>query len=377
MTQTMRRVRLLLLTLIIAIGMCAPDMTSNVYAAAKKPAKVGGLKVSKLALDGSATTGFKVSWKKAKNASKYQVQYKKKASKKWKTYKTVKTKSVKIKKLAPATKYSFRVRGIKGKKKGKWSKVKTATTRTITPYAPVTAWPTYIDEGTIKVEWPSVSNATSYTVVCMDGDEHQAGKISTKKTSATFSGLESAVGYQIKVSAVNGKKVSKAAVYETSTFEAGSGQVLQMREPTSIYYTLTHFRQKNGAIPGDEMRYPVLYAVYYDSEGDVSSDSGYFFPKYMDVQSATIYNGLMHQGNAANPITSETTLKVGDEYMNLEGKTSKIKGLRLSLEANHDSIRDIGSYKDAYDYIEYYDLDIIFEDDSMNATPLFIQWKNE
>lgn len=72
----------------------------------------------------------KLSWKKTKDISKYQVAYKQKGSKKWK-YKTVAKdkKSVVIKKLKGNKKYQFKIRTYKkvnGEKKySKWSKTKT------------------------------------------------------------------------------------------------------------------------------------------------------------------------------------------------------------------------------------------------------------
>lgn len=85
------------------------------YAAAK-PAKVTGLAMS--ARTASTVT---LKWKKAKRAKKYQIGYKQDGSG-WK-YKTVKSKykSKKLTGLKAYKRYSFRVRGVAGKRKGKWS----------------------------------------------------------------------------------------------------------------------------------------------------------------------------------------------------------------------------------------------------------------
>lgn len=71
----------------------------------------------------------KLTWNKAKNAKKYQVQYslnkKFKTAKKYKTRtKTAKKLSVTIKKLLMNKTYYFKVRGVNGSVYGKWSKVK-------------------------------------------------------------------------------------------------------------------------------------------------------------------------------------------------------------------------------------------------------------
>ena len=71
----------------------------------------------------------KLSWKKAKRAKKYQIQYslnkKFKKAKKYKT-KTISTAKLKytVKKLTKKKKYYFRVRGVNGKSYGAWSKIK-------------------------------------------------------------------------------------------------------------------------------------------------------------------------------------------------------------------------------------------------------------
>jgi len=102
----------------------ASAFTVPASAAAKVPAKVTGVKAVKPITD----TMISISWKKAKNAKQYQVNYKKANAKKWIALK--KTKALKITKkgLKKNTKYKFRVRGINGRKKGKFSKVITKKT---------------------------------------------------------------------------------------------------------------------------------------------------------------------------------------------------------------------------------------------------------
>lgn len=82
----------------------------------KKPAKVKTPKVST-----PKKKQLKITWKKAKNAKKYQVQYS--TSKTFKNYKTKTTTkcSITLKKLKAGKKYYVRVRAINGSKKGKWS----------------------------------------------------------------------------------------------------------------------------------------------------------------------------------------------------------------------------------------------------------------
>ncbi len=80
-----------------------------------KVGKVTGVKVTK------KSKALKVTWKKASNAKKYQVAYKRYGKKyKW-HYKTVSSKTYTIKKLKKNKKYYVKVRAINGSKKGAWS----------------------------------------------------------------------------------------------------------------------------------------------------------------------------------------------------------------------------------------------------------------
>ena len=76
---------------------------------------------------------FTLSWKRTKGATGYQVQYKLKSAKKFKTLKTLKKLKVTSRKLKKGKKYQFKVRtytNVKGTKVyGKWTKVKIANCR--------------------------------------------------------------------------------------------------------------------------------------------------------------------------------------------------------------------------------------------------------
>lgn len=82
-------------------------------------------KAKKLTAKNNKKKSIKLTWKKATNAKKYQIQYS--TSKKFKkkvVTKTTKKLKYTIKKLAKGKTYYIRVRGINGKEVGKWSKVK-------------------------------------------------------------------------------------------------------------------------------------------------------------------------------------------------------------------------------------------------------------
>ena len=106
---------------------------NQAYAAAKakKPAKVTGVKAEAV-----SSSSVKVTWKKAKNAKKYQIYVSTNAKKNFKRAATVKAsaRSYTVKKynkkaLKANKKYYFKVRAINGKKKGKFSKTVSAKTK--------------------------------------------------------------------------------------------------------------------------------------------------------------------------------------------------------------------------------------------------------
>ena len=94
----------------------AASFAVSAEAAVKTPAKVKGLKITK-----ATNTYISLSWSKAKNAKKYQVNYRLTTAKKWSVLNT-KSKKATLKKLQADKQYVIKVRGINGKKKGSFSK---------------------------------------------------------------------------------------------------------------------------------------------------------------------------------------------------------------------------------------------------------------
>ena len=111
------------MSIVIAVAMVFSVMVfmpEDVSAAAKKPGKVTITKATKM------NQMITVTWKKTKNAKKYQV-YAKAGKGKWKRVATVKSngkakQTYKIKKCKWNTKYQIKMRAVNGKKKGGWSK---------------------------------------------------------------------------------------------------------------------------------------------------------------------------------------------------------------------------------------------------------------
>lgn len=119
--MNIRKICRLLIVLAIATAMIGSS-ASMASAAAKTPAKVTGVQVT-----GATDTTISISWKKASNAKKYEVQYKLSTAKSWKSKTTTSIKAT-VKGLKSNKKYQFRVRGLNGKKKGGFSKTLTQQT---------------------------------------------------------------------------------------------------------------------------------------------------------------------------------------------------------------------------------------------------------
>lgn len=137
----------------------AADALADPAFAAAKPAKVAGIKISS-----ADDTSIGLSWAKARNAKKYEVAYRLSSSKSWKSKKTSSLK-VTIGNLKTDKKYCFRVRGLNGSMKGKWSSMLAQKTY---------VRPEMIDNGTIfalertagqiRIKWRGVDDANGYKI---------------------------------------------------------------------------------------------------------------------------------------------------------------------------------------------------------------------
>lgn len=124
--------KLLVFLLAFAVVFSYSVMPMNqAYAASKKPGKVTVSKVTAV-----SSSSIKVTWKKASNAKKYQIYASTKKNRNFKRVATVSSskRSYTVKKLSKKylkanTRYYFKVRAVNGSKKGKFSAVKSRTTK--------------------------------------------------------------------------------------------------------------------------------------------------------------------------------------------------------------------------------------------------------
>ncbi len=189
----------IMLLAVVAFSLSLPG-ADETYAASSKPAKV----VIKSAVS-TDYNAVKITWKKAKNAKKYQVYRATSKNGKYKLIKTTTERSFTNKKLTTGKKYYFKVRAINGKKKGSFSakkavtpKLKKVVVKTITSTA-----------STIKLTYKKVNGAKKYQIyraTAKNGKYKLVG--TTTKLSFTNKILTSEKKYFYKIRAVrsvNGK----------------------------------------------------------------------------------------------------------------------------------------------------------------------------
>ncbi len=193
-------------------------------------ATVSGLKA------GTTASTITLSWKKASNATGYQVQQYK--SGKWQTVATIKkasTVSYKLSKLKAGTNYRFRVRAYNGKSYGSWVEISAYTNLAKVKNLKLTKATT----SAVTLKWDKVSGAAGYVVYRYSGGEWV--KVTTVKgNTATVSKLKAGTTYKFMVKAY--KKVGKTTVNgessSTLSVKTALGQVKNLkasaRKKTSI-----------------------------------------------------------------------------------------------------------------------------------------------
>ena len=151
----LKKLLVIAVSVTVILAMCG----APAFAATKAPAKVTGVKVTK-----ATNISISLSWKKAARAKTYEVQYKAAGTAKWKTAKT-KARKLTLKNLKPNKKYSFKLRAINGKKKGKYSKTiaqKTFATPGKIKQASIFAGNRTSNNITLK--WGAAANANYYEI---------------------------------------------------------------------------------------------------------------------------------------------------------------------------------------------------------------------
>ena len=161
----------------------------NIQAATvKRPSQVTNLTV-KLTAKNTA----KLTWKKASNATKYQV-YCSVNGAKYKKIKTTKGTSLTHKKLKNGATYVYKVRGINQKKTGNYSSVQRI--RTLSDSKPGLS--ASVSGTAATLQWNKVTNATGYYVYKATANGKWSRIATTKERSYVVKGLELGGSYTYK-----------------------------------------------------------------------------------------------------------------------------------------------------------------------------------
>ncbi len=162
-----------------------------------------------------------LTWKKTSGATGYEIQ--RKDGKKWKTVTTIKkasTTSYTVKKLKNDKTYEFRIRAVKGKKKGKYVTVKVKTSvPKITSFKASVSGPT-----TAKFTWKK-ANVTGYEIQVKSGKKWKSvTKIKKAKTTSAT----------VKNVPVNATTTYRIRGYITGTGKTYYGAYTELKVKTSI-----------------------------------------------------------------------------------------------------------------------------------------------
>ena len=308
----MRRKTTRLLVILTALAVAMTFSVMPVSAAAKAPAKVKGVKVTK-----ATNTYIELSWKKAARAKKYQVYYKVSSAKKWKSLKT-KAKKVTIKKLKASTTYKFKVRALNGKKKGKFSKVvKQKTYATPGKIDVKTIFASKRTKNTIQLTWKGVSNVSWYEIAVYSMAGEELGRHQPKNTTCEMGvGAKPNTWFGFKIRAVNTKTGKNAAVIGpwSKTFYActlsGDREIVGTKGSDGmIAYKMTGTRpfvigEDEGLIPDGYFVDSDEYGFYFYS--DTLSVDAVEFPSDFEPRDSPAYYDLSN--------VLGKTFKVGDTY---------------------------------------------------------------
>lgn len=163
--------------------------------AASRPAKVKSLKVAS-----QSYNSLKVSWKKVKTAKGYQIYRATKKNGKYKKVKTIKkakTVSWTNKKLTTGKRYYYKVRAIRGSRKGSFS-AKRSGVPTLSKTSGVRA--SAASSSAIKVSWKKTSGASGYQLYRSTSRSGKYSRVKTTSASSyTNSGLSANKTYYYKV----------------------------------------------------------------------------------------------------------------------------------------------------------------------------------
>ncbi len=327
-----------------------PMTQENAYAAkAKKPAQVKGLSVE-VAEDNQVT----VTWKKAKNAKKYSVSVKDggtgftavKSSKKTKlTFKG-----------GNAVKYTVKVQGVNGKKKGKFSKAVSKTTNDLVKAAEERAEQAERDKAAAEAALEEIDDVGRDNL--KDGSMHivysTTGmlRINDEGTSVTMSedGETATIVAQTSSSKTWGQITKLAFAKQTATDEEKDAAAADIHfDDDTFYEDASVSRKLTFSIPASKIgkKLPVCrYQYVKDKETNEWSVSWLDFSTqaYMIVLSET--ERKLYEDLAA---AEERAKDAEDELAVIQFEAEWAEAPELTVDSSEEDIAEVEALIDAYD----------------------------
>lgn len=169
-TGKMRRTAAVMLAvMLILVGVCSA-VTVPAFAAAEKPERVTGVKAS-----AKSSSSIRITWNKAEKAKKYQVFRASSKKGKYKIVKTTTGRSFTNKGLKASKKYYYKVCAVNGSKKGKFSTVVSAKTKSVLKDVIVDKSAKTVTIRA-KVNGTFFTNSTRHFMICNNSKYFNSGK---------------------------------------------------------------------------------------------------------------------------------------------------------------------------------------------------------
>lgn len=324
--------------------------------AASRPAKVKSLKVAS-----QSYNSLKISWKRVKKAKGYQIYRATKKNGKYKKVKTIKkakTVSWINKKLTTGKRYYYKVRAIRGSRKGSFSAKKSGVPK-LSKTGGVKA--SAASSSAIKVSWNKTAGAEGYQIYRATSKSGTYSKVKTTgSTSFTNTGLVASKTYYYKVRSY--RKVGKATKYSnySSVVYAktkAKAAVIIPTKPTKPAEPTTPIEPTEPSIPIDEEHfvkmvdpetnqeitelqagkvYDFYSSNFYSSsiDGKDTSDSRNQAAAYWNFEPQKMQNGVLRA--KVTPVVAGSIYVINDDgvkkqYRIVKGTTIHTGGLNLEL----------------------------------------------
>jgi len=212
MKKSFNRLITALLMAAVMVTMTFAMAPADAHAASKAPAAP---KITKASVYDN--NNVKLTWGKVSGAKKYEV-WRKAGNGKYKKIVTTAKRTYQNKKLAYATKYTYKVKAVGKSSKSKFSKVKTLTTKTARP-AITSIEQTGEKLTELTVKWKKIKGAVKYKVYAKEAGGKYKLQATTSSLSYVHKDTKSGTTYTYKVTAVDSKARTRTSAEKSKLRE--------------------------------------------------------------------------------------------------------------------------------------------------------------